>query len=219
MARVARGWEAGGAMIGICGGVVICQMTAGAGSRRSRILSAFVASGARLTGMHAHQWEERVVIELGLMPVWICCLMACVAGSGKSGTTMIGIVRRIVICEVAAGASGRRSLILAIFMARGAGLTGVHAHQWEERAVIELGLIPVWICCLVACVAGGGKAGTAMIGIVRGIVIGFVAPVACIGSSAELAILVTRAALLLRVHAHQWKNRVVVELGSQPAGV
>ena len=71
MTGIAGGWETGGAMIWICGAVVLCFMATVAIFWRVCVVAVLMTGLAGLLGMNTRKREELIVVKLGSVPVWI----------------------------------------------------------------------------------------------------------------------------------------------------
>jgi hypothetical protein len=137
--------------------------------------------------------------------------MARFACRRESGSHMIGILSRFVICPVTVITVPRSALIHAVLMARRAGLRRMDANAREELIVIERPLIERAVRRLMARLARRRESSRNVIGIPGRFIIGPVATVAVPRRTRIDVVLMAGRARLRGMDSHSNKELIVVD--------
>lgn len=135
--------ESGVHVVGIGGFLVVGQMARSARRRSAGVLSVDVALRARDAQVESGERElGQAVVHGRLIPTRGG--VALFAVLRHAGGSVVRVLRSVVIVEVTRGAGRAQPGVGPTRMARGAGLSYVHAGQGESRegVVIELGPCP-----------------------------------------------------------------------------
>ena len=162
---IACGGETGVAVIGV-GCVVVLGFVASVTFLGCISIIGILMTGcAGLLRMNADKRVELAVIKIGAIPIRIRGLVTRIAGSRKTGVSMVGVGCAVVLGFVAPKAILGCSCITSVDVAGGAGLLRMNADKWENCIVIEWCRVPGVVSRVVACAAGRWEVGGHMIGL------------------------------------------------------